>query len=99
MDCILGSSHSIDIAIRDVSPNISVSLKQDVSPSVSVALKQAGFDIPKYKGPYDVTPTVDGLTLATADKHLDKDINVMAIPYFEVSNVFDGETIYIAKEL
>lgn len=53
----------------------------------------------KYKGEYEVTPTVDGGTLQTANKFLENDINIKPIPFYEVSNNFDGQTIYIAKEL
>lgn len=48
-----------------------------------------------YAGPYDVTPKVASQSLDTADKHLTDDITIEAIPYYEVSNSYNGKTIII----
>lgn len=53
----------------------------------------------KYEGDYEVTPTVDGVTLNTKHKYLTDDIKVRAIPYFEVSNLSGGNTVFIADEI
>ena len=72
---------------------------KNLSSVVDLKLDQIGLDITRYKGEYDVTPTVDGFVLPTAKKVMEKDVNIRAIPFYEVSNQFDGETVYIAKEL
>lgn len=51
---------------------------------------------PIYNGPWTVTPLAEqGTTLATAQKSLDRDIVVEAIPYAEVSNIKGGLTATI----
>lgn len=52
-----------------------------------------------YEGSYDVTPTVDGLTMNTKEKYMKENVNVMPIPYYDVSNTSGGTTVYIADEL
>lgn len=52
-----------------------------------------------YEGEYTATPKVEAQTLPTAKKYLDKDITLLAIPYFETSNTSGGNTVYIAKEI
>ena len=53
--------------------------------------------VPEYKGPYEVIPKVEAQTLDTAGKLMRKDVEVYAVPYFEVSNTTGGSTVYIAK--
>lgn len=58
----------------------------------------AGGGVP-YTGDYTVTPKArEGTTLKTKDKVMTKDVNVLEIPYFDVSNE-SGTTIYIASEV
>lgn len=52
-----------------------------------------------YEGDYEVTPTVDGLSLPTRQKYMTDDVTVRAIPFFEVSNQSGGNTVYIADEI
>ena len=49
-----------------------------------------------YEGSYQVTPTVEGLTLPTAKKNMARDLEVLEIPYAEVSNI-TGTTVVIAS--
>lgn len=74
-----------------------------------ISSKEQGFDIDfqsvaiggsaePYEGQYEVTPTVEGLTLETANKYMSDDVTVKAIPTYEVSNNAGGTTFYIAKE-
>ena len=53
----------------------------------------------KYEGEYEVTPTVEGLTLDTRDKYMTDDVKIRAIPFYEVSNQSGGNTVYIAGDL
>ena len=52
-----------------------------------------------YAGPYDITPTIDLQTLATAQKFLKYDMTVKAIPYYDVGNSAGGSTVYIGNEV
>lgn len=55
--------------------------------------------LPVYSGDYAVTPTVDGLSLETAQKMMQDDVTVNPIPYYDVDNVSGGSTIYIGTEI
>ena len=56
-------------------------------------------DFPTYQGPYEVTPSVDGTTLETAQKLLTDNVEVSAIPYFNVGNTAGGSTVYIGTNI
>lgn len=51
-----------------------------------------------YDGSYTVTPKVDAQTLKTADRVMRENVDVKAIPKFEVDNQ-QGTTVYIGSEL
>lgn len=48
-----------------------------------------------YKGIYDPIPTVEGITLATKDKHMTDDVTIKPIPTYEVENEKGGVTFII----
>ncbi|MCQ2220064.1 MAG: hypothetical protein MJZ12_01650 [Prevotella sp.] len=48
-----------------------------------------------YGGPYDVIPTVEGLTLYTKDKTMTDDVTVEEIPFIEAENLQGGYTATI----
>ena len=50
---------------------------------------------PPYEGDYEVTPKIVAQTLETANKSLESDVTIHAIPYYEVDNVFKGQTVII----
>ena len=52
----------------------------------------------RYSGKYEVTPTVNGEVLETANKMMVDDVTIHAIPYQEVPNIHGGKTITIAYE-
>jgi len=52
-----------------------------------------------YSGSYEVTPAVNSQNIPTAQKFLKYDMTVKAIPYYDVSNLAGGTTVYIGKEL
>lgn len=58
---------------------------------------EGGGDSPPYTGEYEVTPTKDGFTLPTQDKRMTRNLEVNAIPYYEVSNTAGGATVYIGS--
>ena len=68
------------------------SLEMDMSQTVSVI---GELDYPMYEGPYDATPTVDGLKLATKRRSMSKDVNIEPIPIGSVSNASGGRTVTI----
>ena len=48
-----------------------------------------------YEGEYKITPKIEMQTLPTAQKSMQKDMIIEAIPYAEVSNAFNGQTVTI----
>lgn len=52
-----------------------------------------------YQGDYTVTPTVDGIMLDTKGLIMTDDVTVKAIPYYQVTNPADGDTVYIGNEV
>ena len=51
-----------------------------------------------YKGAYTVTPKTEAQTLENADKVMRADVDVKAIPTYEVDND-KGTTVYIGSEI
>ncbi len=68
------------------------SLDMDMSQTVSVI---GELNYPMYKGPYEATPTVDGLKLATRRRSMSKDVSIEPIPIGSVSNASGGRTVTI----
>lgn len=87
----------LDLTINK-NPVINVTIGK-TSQNINVALGLGGSKVPKYDGKYDITPTIDGETLNTENKLMEKNVNIRPIPFYEVSNASQGETIYIAKEI
>lgn len=56
-------------------------------------------DTMKYEGAYEVTPKVEGQSLPTAQRFLEEDVEVKAIPFFKTSNTSGGATVYIGNEV
>ncbi len=52
-----------------------------------------------YSGPYEVTPAVISQTIETAEKTMKYDMQIKAIPYFDVGNASGGSTVYIGSEV
>ena len=48
-----------------------------------------------YGGPYEVTPRIESVVLATRNKTMSNDVTVYEIPYAEVSNPAGGKTATI----
>jgi hypothetical protein len=69
-----------------------LSIEMDMSQTVSV---MGDLSYPLYSGPYDATPTVDGMTLATKRRSLSEDVTVEPIPIGSVSNASGGRTVTI----
>lgn len=91
----------------DISPsNVSVGqLKAVVSNTVSLigklnpANKLQGIisaiePVESYKGVYTITPKIDSQTMRTKNKKMEDNVTVLAIPYYETSNL-TGKTVYI----
>lgn len=90
------------ISVKILSP-IPIGIKTGEKSPVNVDI--AKFEVveeqmaERYEGQYDVTPTVDGITLETANKVMKDDVHVLSIPRYNVSNLYGGETVYIASEV
>lgn len=52
-----------------------------------------------YNGDYEIIPKTTSQVLDTADKHLSSNIKIREIPYYEVSNAYNGNTIIIGGDL
>lgn len=52
-----------------------------------------------YEGPYVVVPKIIEQTLETKDKHMEEDVLICEIPYYETSNIQNGITVFIADNL
>lgn len=50
---------------------------------------------PLYAGEYEVTPKIEAQTLNTANRSMERDVTIHAIPYYEVDNDYNGQTIVI----
>lgn len=78
--------------VIDIDLTSSPSIEMDMSQTVSV---MGDLDYPMYEGPYDATPTVDGLKLATKRRSMSKDVSIEPIPIGSVSNESGGRTVTI----
>lgn len=78
--------------VIDIDLTSSPSIEMDMSQTVSV---MGDLDYPMYEGPYDATPTVDGLKLATKRRSMSKDVSIDPIPIGSVSNESGGRTVTI----
>lgn len=54
-----------------------------------------GGGLPLYTGDYEVTPKIEAQKLDTANRSMEKDVTIHAIPYYEVDNASNGQTIVI----
>ncbi len=83
-------------------PSLKVNLLKPAS--LLVKLPEAiviysGNDLPKYDGEHVITPSAESeQILKTADKHVQNDITVKKIPYYEIDNTAGGMTIYIGTD-
>lgn len=73
-----------------------VSIDTDFADLQKVTVRE---DVVPFMGEYTITPKVDAQTIPTAQKFMTDDMKIKAIPYFETSNNFDGETVYIGSEV
>lgn len=78
--------------VIDIDLTSSPSIEMDMTQTVSV---MGDLDYPMYEGPYDATPTVDGLKLATKRRSMSKDVSIEPIPIGSVSNASGGRTVTI----
>lgn len=76
----------------DIDLALTPSIEIDMSHTVNV-MGELGY--PMYEGPYDATPTVDGLKLATKRRSMSKDVSIEPIPIGSVSNTSGGRTVTI----
>lgn len=64
---------------------------------LDIEIKQGeGGMLPPYQGDYEITPKVYAQTLETKNKSMTADLDVLAVPYSEVSNPQGGSTVNIA---
>lgn len=83
-----GELRTGDYRFRGQLMNNSLTLEGSIMPS--------GAMLPFYEGEYTVIPKVEDQELETANKSMSADVEVLAIPYFEVENPEGGYTVTIA---
>lgn len=72
--------------------------KAALSVAFDVTIREGGGGEP-YTGEYEVTPKVSApVVLQTEGKTMKKDVTVLKIPQFEVSNPEGGKTLIIGDE-
>lgn len=72
--------------------------KAALSVAFDVTIREGGGGEP-YDGEYDITPKVSApVVLQTEGKTMKKDVTVLKIPQFEVSNPEGGKTLIIGDE-
>ena len=96
------------IRFNVIDDNISINVKDDrislfvkderISMTVESAVLVGAFG-QIYDESYDITPTVEGLTIDTENKYMMDDVNVNPIPFFSVGNDSGGNTVYIGSEV
>ncbi len=94
----------LDVKFGDLSPVFQADFSESecsLSPSfgeviVMVAPPQ---DVVLYSGEYTVTPKVEAQSLKTANKFMQKDVSIRAIPFYETTNNSGGVTAYIGSEV
>ena len=50
-----------------------------------------------YEGEYEVIPKTEAQTMETKGLLMSDDVTITAIPYFEVSNIQGGQTVWIGE--
>lgn len=71
---------------------------EESTDSFSVGFEEGiftGGGLPLYTGAYEVTPKIEAQKLDTANRSMEKDVTIHAIPYYEVDNAYNGQTIVI----
>lgn len=53
----------------------------------------------RYMGDYIITPKVEPQTMQTNGKVMEDDVTIKSIPFFNVSNMSGGSTVYIGNEV
>lgn len=76
---------------------IHIPLKVKESQNIKLKITESGGGAyPVYQGETEVTPKTTPQTLETANKTVLSDINILSIPYSEVTNPTGGLTVNIA---
>lgn len=88
-------SESNDIEMSVVFSESSQSIDADFGEIQTVNLSA----LPVYKGDYGVTPTVSGQTMRTKGMAMLEDVTIHPIPFYNVSNMSGGNTVYIARDM
>lgn len=89
------------ILCGDIRPKVSLTgavLAQKGQLQAVVAIPHAA-KIDAYEGDYEVTPQIDPQTLETAGKRMKDNVQIKAIPFFDVSNNSGGSTVYIGSSI
>lgn len=90
----------IDVRITPKRPRLKIDFPGSTKPDIEVDIKapHSGTEYPFYDGPTTVRPEAHELQiLQTEKKAVMENIMVLPIPYFETSNPYGGNTVYIGE--
>ena len=91
--------YELDLAVTDQVFDFRVSAS-DESYTFDLATAIQVGSAPQYEGPYVVTPLAHNpVILATKDKLMADDVTVLKVPYYETSNIYGGNTVFIAEDI
>lgn len=83
-------------AVREKTGNVETLTLDEMSVQIT-AIKTSVVE--DYDGEYLVIPKTTAQTLDTAQRFLERNIEIKEIPYAETSNLAGGKTAYIGKEI
>lgn len=88
--------HESTVSVNAKFNSSAVRLDTDFADLQKVTVRE---DVTPYMGEYSITPKVNAQTMPTAQRFMTADVQIKAIPYFETSNNYDGQTVYIGSEV
>ena len=86
---------NVELILYDNELDVELEQTQEIEVEIQIGSSTI-MPMPKYEGPYEVTPTINEQILLTKDKAMEDDLEVKSIPYQEVSNPQGGKTVIIA---
>lgn len=90
VDCVISDHNSVSGEICNM---------KSIIGSACVPIRMLNIGVADYEGDYEVVPKVVSQVLNTENKRMNEDVTVKSVPYYEVSNVEGGTTVYIASEV
>lgn len=94
MKLVLKTSQPTELLLNTVEPEALILKTEN-----DITVEKVVMDAPNYEGEYEITPKIEAQTIETAQKLMKEDMQIKAIPFYNVSNTAGGNTIYIGNEV